>query len=162
MDLILRPSTVTERFSVWDIVAGKYGSPNAERAIATASLLFASRLKNQTPAPDPSFRVTYVRTLISSKFEMPGTGTEPGRVDIPHTKWNECDEGVAIESIHDQSRGQQALDERCIDGPVYKKQIGPALAHYRVAWGPLTMLNVLGQGHAVTGDRIKLPDDLEV
>src|SRR5256885_6791886 len=55
------------------IDAWKYGRWYAARAAATAIALDASRLKNQTPGSRP-FRWTYVRTLISWKLEIHGSG----------------------------------------------------------------------------------------
>ena len=51
----------------------KYGSLYAARAAATAMLLDASRLKNQTPGSRP-LRCTYVRTFTSWNEEIHGSG----------------------------------------------------------------------------------------
>src|ERR1043165_4954949 len=59
---------VTSSIDEW-----KYGRWYAARAAATAIALEASRLKNQTPGSRPP-RWTYVRTLISWKLEIHGSG----------------------------------------------------------------------------------------
>jgi hypothetical protein len=61
------------------ISANRYGRWYRARATRTATRLEASRLKNQTPGSRPP-SCTYVRTLISTKLEMPGiAGRNTGR-----------------------------------------------------------------------------------
>src|SRR2546423_1753056 len=63
------------------IRARRYGSRYRPRAVATASALAASRLKNQMPGL-PS-RTTYVRTLSSGKRERTGCGGVGGSGSHP-------------------------------------------------------------------------------